>query len=120
MPEEADIENYFFYLALQPVQDGLVDRISDYPGYNCFNDAVSGIERSFKVVDWGRYNDTKRWDQDVKLEDFTTEVTLNYTRLPGYEDLSPQNIETSCTKSSKRGVLKSLIRDKNLLPVQTF
>ena len=42
LPSDEDLENWFFYTVLQPVQDGLVERISDYPGYNCFHDAVWG------------------------------------------------------------------------------
>ena len=31
LPGDADIEDRFFYAVLQPVQDGLVDDIADYP-----------------------------------------------------------------------------------------
>ena len=37
-----DIEDRFFYTVLQPVQDGLVPKIREYPGFNCFHDAVWG------------------------------------------------------------------------------
>jgi hypothetical protein len=40
--DEATIEEYFFYVVLQPIKDGLVDKISECPGYNCFHDAVWG------------------------------------------------------------------------------
>ena len=90
VPEAEDIEEYFFYLVLQPVRDGLVDRISDYPGYNCFSDAVNGVVRKFKVIDWASYNEKKRWSKKVNLKDFTQIVELKYKRLPGYEHLSQQ------------------------------
>lgn len=86
--EEHDIEARFFYTVLQPVQDGLVDRISDYPGYNCFHDAVNGIKRRYKVVDWAAYNAAKRWNKPVNIADYIHEHTLSYDRLPGYETLS--------------------------------
>ncbi len=50
LPDAESIEEYFFYTALQLVSDGLVDRISDYPGYNFFHDAISGIKRTFKIL----------------------------------------------------------------------
>jgi hypothetical protein len=87
LPAAEDIEEYFFYTVLQPVKDGLVEKISDYPGYNCFHDAIWGIERQFKVVRWAEYNDAKRFSDDVKLVDFVDVVTLKYERLPGYEEL---------------------------------
>jgi REP element-mobilizing transposase RayT len=84
---DADILDKFFYTVLQPVQDGLVERISDYPGYNCFHDAVWGIEREHKVVNWGAYNSARRYSSKVRVKDFTYTVTLKYARLPGYEDM---------------------------------
>ncbi len=50
VPDDKSVENEFFYIALQPVQDGLVERVGDYPGYNFFNDAISGRERAFKLL----------------------------------------------------------------------
>lgn len=88
LPEAADVEDRFFYTVLQPVQDGLVKRISEYPGYNCFHDAVHGIPRKFKVVQWGAYNKAKERDASVQVKDYVITVTLCYERLPGYEHLS--------------------------------
>ena len=88
MPAPEDIEDRFFYTVLQPVQDGLVEKISDYPGYNCFSDAVKGVSRKFKFVRWGEYNAAKRFNPKVKIKDYTDIVKLKYSRLPGYEDMS--------------------------------
>ena len=88
LPENEDVEEYFFYTVLQPVQDGLVQKISEYPGYNCFHDAVNGIKRKFKVTNWAAYNSAKRFNATVSIKDFITVVTLEYERLPGYENLT--------------------------------
>lgn len=88
LPDDEDIENWFFYTVLQPVQDGLVEKISDYPGYNCFHDAVYGIERKFKVMRWGEYNSAKRFNKRISMNDFIDVYTLSYERLPGYESLT--------------------------------
>ena len=88
LPDAEDIEKQFFYTVLQPVLDGLVERISDYPGYNCFSDAVKGIARKFKVVRYGDYNAAKRHNPATRIKDFTDIVELKYERLPGYEHLS--------------------------------
>ena len=87
-PDSPDIEDRFFYTVLQPVQDGLVEKISQYPGYNCFHDAVYGIKRDFYVVDWTRYNSDKRFNPNINVADYRKKVTLVYERLPGYEHLS--------------------------------
>jgi REP element-mobilizing transposase RayT len=83
-----DIEDRFFYTVLQPVQDGLVQKISDYKGYNCFHDAAWGKTKKFKVVNWTLYNAAKRSNPKVPIKDFTTTYKLKYKRIPGYEDLS--------------------------------
>lgn len=86
--DDSTLEDYFFYVALQPVKDGLVDRISDYPGYNCFHDAVWGKERRFKVFNGTAYYRAKRYGAKVRKCDFFEEFTLRYARLPGYEHLT--------------------------------
>jgi hypothetical protein len=94
LPGDADIEEYFFYTVLQPVNDGLVDDIRDYPSYNCFEDAVTGREREFKVIRWKEYKDAKRWNPNVPQDDFTEVCTLRYSRLPGYEELPQAEYES--------------------------
>ena len=73
---------------MQPVNDGLVDDIKDYPGYNCFEDAITGTARQCKVVKWKEYNDARRWNKSTSIDDFTELCTMKYERLPGYEGLS--------------------------------
>ncbi|MCB0319503.1 MAG: hypothetical protein KDD60_01175 [Bdellovibrionales bacterium] len=85
---DEDIEEEFFYTVLQPVQDGLVENIDEYPGYNCFYDAIHGVEREFKVVDWALYNSHKRWKKSIDIANYVTTFRLKYSRLPGYEALS--------------------------------
>jgi len=87
LPGPEDIEKQFFYTVLQPVKDGLVERISDYPGYNCFHDAVWGIPRTFKLIRWPEYYAAKRYSRRVRLKDYIETVELRYERLPGYEDM---------------------------------
>lgn len=91
LPGKDDLEEQFFYTVLQPVQDGLVPRISDYPFYNCFHDAVHGIPRTVTVVNWTAYNAAKRYNNKVKIKDYTESYTLKYERLPGYESMSQRD-----------------------------
>jgi hypothetical protein len=109
LPGCEDIEEYFFYTVLQPVNDGLVDEISQYPGYNCFEDAVTGRERQYKVVKWKEYNDAKRWDSTVSIDEFTEICTLRYARLPGYEHMSQADYAT---------VMRKKLKDRTALALQ--
>lgn len=83
-----DIEDQFIYTALQPVQDGLCERIGDYPGYNSVWDALNGVERKIKLVRWAEFNEAKRRGKSPKVKDFTDVHILKFERLPGYEHLS--------------------------------
>jgi len=88
IPTDKDLIERFWYCTLQAVQAGLCRRISDYPGYNSFYDAIYGITRSFEVIDWSRYSQVKRYNPSVKPRDFATFYELTYERLPGYEHVS--------------------------------
>lgn len=88
LPGPDDIEDRFFYTVLQPVQDGLVEKLSEYPWYNCFQDAIWGRTKRFRVVNWGGYNKARETNPHVSVRDFTEIVKLKYERLPGYEALS--------------------------------
>ena len=87
---DSAIVQKFLYTVLQPVQDGLVEHLEDYPGYNCLYDAAWGIKRNYELVRWGEYNAARRWNKEVKIEDFTDTFTLSFTRLPGYDHLSQE------------------------------
>lgn len=88
LPDSADIENWFMYTVANPVSSGLVTSIDQYEGYNSFDDATLGIERTYKWIDWSKYLLKRRYDDTVRPEDFAVEHTLKYTRLPGYEKRS--------------------------------
>jgi len=102
LPSAADIEEYFFYVVLQPVKDGLVNDIRQYPGYNCFEDAVTGRVRQYCVVNWKKYNDAKRWDPNVPIEKFLETHSLKFSRLPGYEGLSQAEYESMMRRKLKK------------------
>jgi len=91
LPGGDDVENWFFYTVLQPVQDGLVEKLKDYPGYNCFHDAIWGIKRNYSVMNWTKYYEAKRYKKDIQKSDYLETYTLEYARLPGYEHLSQRD-----------------------------
>ena len=88
LPRDEDIEEYFFYCALQPVKAGLCSRPSAYKSYNSFYDAADGVSRRYKVVDWTRFHEKERSNSKLSVKDFTNEYRLTFSRLPGYEGLS--------------------------------
>ena len=87
LPGDINVEDRFFYTVLQPVQDGLVDSIFKYPGYNCFDDAVSGKVLEFEHVDWKAYEAALKRNVKTSINDYIEIVKFSFTRLPGYESL---------------------------------
>jgi hypothetical protein len=113
LPAAEDIEEQFFYTVLQPVQDGLVDNIRQYPGYNCFEDAITGRVRIYKVVKWKEYNDAKRWNPNVDISQFIEEVELKFTRLPGYSKLSQKEYENMMREKLRIRTKEAIERRKS-------
>ncbi len=118
-PGAEDIEEYFFYTVLQPVKDGLIRHIKEYPGYNCFYDAVRGLSRKYKIVNWTEYNEQRRWNNSIRIEDFTYLVELKFQRLPGYEVLSQSEYEVLMTQKLEKRIqdirLERSTKDKGFL-----
>ena len=88
LPAPEDLEEYFFYVALQPIQDGQAEYLREFEGYHFFHDAVYGIERNFRVIDYQALNAARKKNPGALLLDFVTTHTLKYERLPGYEHLT--------------------------------
>jgi hypothetical protein len=87
VPNDEDVENWFFYSALNPVSSGLVERVSEYPSYNSFSNAISDNSRTFSIVDWTNYNNRRRYNSKLTIKDCTHGYELRYERLPGYEQM---------------------------------
>lgn len=84
---DTDVENYFFYCALQAVSSGLCEKVSDYAEYNSFQDAVNDRVRVFTVSNYGKFNAAKRTNPNADIKDFQTKHLLKFERLPGLEHL---------------------------------
>ena len=78
-----DIEEYFFYCALQAVSTELADHPDKYNQYNSFQDAVSGVEREYLVTNWTKYSNARRWNCNVDINKYQTSYKPRYTRPPG-------------------------------------
>lgn len=90
LPNREDVEEWFFYCALNPVSSGLVERIGEYTSYNSFVDSVSGRVREFTYVDWTEYNNRRRTNPRVEISEYTYKHELRFDRLPGYEDTTAE------------------------------
>ena len=91
LPTDEDIKEYFFYAALQPMNDGICERVSEFQGYHFFNDAIWGRELKLKIVDWTQFNRARKKDPRANIKDYTEIISFKFERLPGYEHLSQKD-----------------------------
>lgn len=89
LPRSEDVRHWFFYAGLNPVSSGIVPKVSSYPSYNSWFDAVSGTGRKFRWINWSQFLMKKRYCPGLTPEECSKEYVLTYSRLPGYED-TPQ------------------------------
>jgi len=85
VPRDEDMLKQFFYCALNPIAAGLCRTLREYKSYNSFSDAVYDRRKTFKVVEWERFNNLKRKSPTLKPKDCEVTHTLTYSRLPGFE-----------------------------------
>ena len=88
LPLEEDALDSFIYCALQPINHGLAENLSDYPGYCFFHDAVRERPKKASWLCYKEYNEALRKDPKASKADFYKEEEIKFTRLPGYEDLT--------------------------------
>ncbi|MEZ4753536.1 MAG: transposase [Bdellovibrionota bacterium] len=92
---DADIEHWFMYCALNPVISGVAKTLGEYESYNSFSDAVSGKVKEFKVFNRAKYLAERRWKKDIKKKDYIETYRLEYQRLAAYGELSPSEYRKS-------------------------
>ena len=90
-----DLTHWFYYAALNPVSSGIVKDNKEYPSFNSFYDAASGIQRVCKWIDWSAYILKKRYSESVKPQDFIKEYTLTFSKLPEFEELANEDYKTA-------------------------
>jgi REP element-mobilizing transposase RayT len=107
-----DVEKYLLYCALQSVSAGLTKKISEYPGYNSFNDAINGVQRTYKLFSKSDYNNRKRYNSSLKKADCTAQHTLTFSRLPGQENISRSEYRKRHLMSLEQERLELITRRK--------
>jgi hypothetical protein len=116
LPRSEDVEHWFYYAALNPVTSKLCRHPKDYLSYNSFWDAATNTQRAYTVFERMAYNERKRFDRSVKRKDYEKVYTLTFSRLPGMEELSPQEYEEKL-KAAFEQRRQDLIAEKGFAPV---
>jgi REP element-mobilizing transposase RayT len=124
VPRNEDIENEFFYSALNPVSSGLTRLVSSYRSYSSFTDAVYDRRKTFTVINWAEYNNRKRFNPNIKPQDYASKHTLTYSRLPGYEDMTKAEyikvMHKKLEENRTRAIEKRLSEGKGFANVESL
>ena len=112
VPNKEDILDRFFYTCMNPIAAGLSQKLSEYPAYNSFSDAIRGKVRTFKVVEWHKYNNLKRKNPNLTIAEFTKYHKLTYARLPGYESMSKAEYVDFMNREAERRRVEIVNRRK--------
>ena len=98
VPRAQDIRHWFYYVGLNPVISGLVRNNRNYPSYNSFYDAASGLERTFSWIDWSAYLLARRSRPEVKPQDYAKDYTLKFSKLPDNKASSDEEYQRELLK----------------------
>ena len=110
---EDAIENWFFYIALNPVTSGIVKSVSDYKHYNSFFDSVRCRHKKYKLLNRSAYYEAKRSNKETFREEFIEEYTLQFERLPGYEELDDDEYQKVLTERLFERQEEAIIERRN-------
>lgn len=103
LPNREDVEHWGLYTMLNPVSSGIAKTVSEFDSYTSLHDSISSHVRTFQVLDRHEYNRRRRYNRNLKKEDFVRTYQLSYARLPGYEELSQKEyFEVMCQKVERR------------------
>ncbi|OVE79951.1 hypothetical protein BVY02_01765 [bacterium J17] len=106
IPTEKDLEDCFYYCALQPVSSGLSDRISGYPAYNSFQDAMNQRNRTYRVFRGEDYKNAKRKNPKTKALHYWSYYTLELSVLSTSESASDSQYKQQLLKQLETRRLK--------------
>jgi hypothetical protein len=93
--DDAAAEQQLFYALLNPVKDGLVERVADTPFMSVFEHLASGVPLRFWYIDyeawWGAGGPQKKGN---RLKKYLRWVELPLTPLPGWAELTTRQVRT--------------------------
>lgn len=91
-------KKYFNYIAHQCVSSKLCSNRKQYPQPTLTDDAVKQIDRTYRYLKYFEYNRAKRKDPNISRDDYCSEHTLKFSRLPGNEHLTDKEYQSMMYK----------------------
>jgi hypothetical protein len=85
--DDASLEQQLFYAVINPVKDGLVERIAHWPGVSSYHQLASGDVDRYPFINWTRWHRAGGKLSKKRPEAFVEWVKVKLTPLPSWEHL---------------------------------
>lgn len=102
--DDESLEQQLYYSVLNPVKDGLVDRIAAWKGFSSYEQLAHGTEETFTYVDWTAWHATggNRRKKPRPIAEFTRTTRVKLTPLPAWESLTPDQRQANFRREVRR------------------
>lgn len=88
LPRDFDITHWFLYVVLNPLTSKVCTRMSEFTGYSSLADCMGGRSLKFKVFERWKYNEARRYRENVAADGFVREYRLVFSKLPEFQHLT--------------------------------
>jgi hypothetical protein len=92
--DNESVEDRFFYALLNPVKDGLCERIAHWGGYSTYAALGEGKRETYTYIDRTAWNKQGGKLSKKPLKAFEKTIQLRLTPLPGWEGLTASQRQT--------------------------
>ena len=87
--DNESVQDRFEYALLNPVKDGLVDKVTQWKGFSCYGALALGEDPVYTYIDRTAWHKAGGLRSGKPLEAFTKSIRITYTPLPGTEQMTP-------------------------------
>ena len=86
--DDESLEQQLFYAVLNPVKDGLVDRIAHWKGFSSYKQLATGEVEKYSYIDWTAWHRAGGKRSKKPLSAFKKQVEVKLSPIPSWENLS--------------------------------
>jgi hypothetical protein len=92
--DNESVEDRFFYALMNPVKDGLCDKIKHWGGFSTYAILGEGQTETYTYIDRTAWNRAGKERSGKPIEAFEKTINLEFTPLPGWENLAASQRQT--------------------------
>ena len=86
--DDESLEEKLLYAVINPVKDGLVDRVSHWKGFSSYKQLATGEVERFRYIDWTAWHEAGGKKSGKSPEAFVRTVEVKLSPIPSWEGMS--------------------------------